>query len=84
MPQQDRGIMLRRIRAQGRKARDRIEEGGREAKKRKKPQRSYRRDVENGGDSDRRRKKRRQESLDSVAADLDNLENRRKAWREVQ
>ena len=45
----DRCIMLK-IRAQGREARDRIGEGSGEAKKRRKPQKSCRRDVENGGD----------------------------------
>ena len=54
-PQRDRRIM-QRIRAQGREARGKIEEGGGEAKKRKKPQESYRRDVRNGGNLCGRRK----------------------------
>ena len=48
--------MQKILRAQEREARDRIVEGGGEAKKRKKPKRSYRLDVENGRDSDGRRK----------------------------
>ena len=47
MPQRGRRIM-QKARAQGREARDRIGEGGREAKKRKKSQKSYRRDVGKG------------------------------------
>ena len=42
--------IMRRTRAQEREARDRIGEGGGDAKKGKKPQESYRRDVENGED----------------------------------
>ena len=49
-PQQDRRIM-RRTRAQGREAGDRTGEGGGEKNKRKKPQKSYRRDVGKGADS---------------------------------
>ena len=45
-PQRDRRIM-RMIKAQGREARDRIVEGGEGTKKRKKPQKGFRRDVEN-------------------------------------
>ena len=41
--------IMRRTRAQGREPSDRIGEGGGGAKKGKKPQNSYRRDVENGG-----------------------------------
>ena len=40
---------------------DRIGQGGGEAKKRKKPHKSCRRDVGNGGDLGVKRKKRRQE-----------------------
>ena len=66
LPQpQDRRVM-RRTRVRGRKARDRVgeDEGG--ANKRKKHQKSSRRDVENGGDSGGRRKIRKQESVGSV------------------
>ena len=45
-PQRNRCIM-RKTRAQRREARDRIGKGGNEAKKREKPQKSYRRNVEN-------------------------------------
>ena len=48
-PYQDHCIMLR-TKAQGREARGRIGEDRREAKKRKKPQTSCRRNVGNGGD----------------------------------
>ena len=48
-----------RTSAQGREARDMIEDGGGRAKNRKKPQKSYRRDGENGGDSGGRRKRYR-------------------------
>ena len=48
-PKRDRRIM-RRTRAQGREVKGRAGEGGGEAKKRKKPPKSYRRDVENRGD----------------------------------
>ena len=48
-PQRDRRIMCR-TRAQGREAGDVTGEGGGKAKKRKKPQKSYRHDVGNGGD----------------------------------
>ena len=58
MPQQDRRIMLR-TRAQGREARDRIGEGGGEAKERKKnSKKGYRKDVGNGGNLGGRREKR--------------------------
>ena len=66
--QRERRIM-RRVRAQGRQARDRIGEGGGEAKKRKQPMKNYRRDVENGGDSGGRRKKNADKSVGSVDAD---------------
>ena len=54
-PQRYRRI-VRRAKAQGPEARDRVEEGGRETKKLKKSQKRYKRGVENGGDSERRRK----------------------------
>ena len=63
------------IRAQGREARDRIGEGGGEAKKCKKSLKSCRRDVGSGRDLDGKREKYRQEIVGSVAADPDNLEN---------
>ena len=65
--QRDRRIM-RRARAWGREGRDRIGEDGGEATKRKKPQKSYRRDEENGRDLGGWRKKHRQESIGSVDA----------------
>ena len=46
-----------RTRGQRREARDRIEEGGGEAMKRKKPQGGRRRDLGNGGDLGGKRKK---------------------------
>ena len=67
--------IMRRTRAQEQEAKDRIGEGGGEAKKSKKPQKSYRRDVENGGDLGGKRKKRRQESIGSVDVDPEDLEN---------
>ena len=64
-PHRDRRI-IRRIRAKGREARDRIKEGREEAKKRKKPQKGYnRRGVGNGGDFGGRKIKRRQERIGS-------------------
>ena len=56
---------------------DRIGEGGREAKKRKKPQNSCRRRAGNGGDSGGKRKKCRKERVGSVAANPDNLESKK-------
>ena len=57
----------------------RIGEGGREAKKRKKPQNSCRRRAGNGGDMGGKRKKCRKERVGSVAANPDNLgSNKRK------
>ena len=50
-----------------------IGEGGREAKKRKKPQNSYRRSAGNGGDTDGNRNKCRKDRVGSVAANPDNL-----------
>ena len=59
---------------------DGIEEGGGEAKKRKKLYKSCRRDVGNGGDLGGKIKKRRQERVGSVAAATpDNLENNKEA-----
>ena len=58
---------------------DRIGEGGREAKKRKKPQNSCRRRAGNGGDTGGKRKKCRKERVDSVAAKSDNLESNKEA-----
>ena len=58
---------------------DRIGDGGREAKKRKKPQNSCRRHVENGGDLGGKRKKCRKERVGPVAANPDNLENKMEA-----
>ena len=58
---------------------DGIGEGGREAKKRKKPHRSCRHHVRNRGDLGGKRKKRRQERVDSVAANPDSLENSKEA-----
>ena len=57
---------------------NRIGEGGREAKKRKKPQNSCRRRAGNGGDTGRKRKKCRKERVDSVAANPDNLERKQR------
>ena len=54
---------------------NRIREGGREAKKRKKPQNSCRRRAGNGGDTGGKRKKCRKERVGSVAANPDNLES---------
>ena len=58
---------------------DRIGEGGREAKKRKKPQNSCRRHVGNRGDLDGKRKKCRKERVSPVVANPGNLENNKKA-----
>ena len=52
---------------------NRIGEGGKEAKKRKKPQNSSRRRAENGGDMGGKRKKCRKERVVSGAANPDNL-----------
>ena len=54
---------------------DRIGEGGREAKKRKKPHNSCRRRAGNGGNTGGKRKKCRKERIGSVAANPDNLES---------
>ena len=53
----------------------RIGEGGREAKKRKKPQNSCRRHAGNGGDLGGKRKKCRKERVGPVAANPNNLES---------
>ena len=58
---------------------DRIGEGGREAKKRKKPQNSRRRHVGNGGDLGGKRKKCRKESVGPITANPNNLESNKKA-----
>ena len=58
---------------------NRIGEGGREAKKRKKPQNSCRRRVGNGGDMGGKRKKCRKERVGSVAANPDNLGSNKEA-----
>ena len=58
---------------------NRIGEGGREAKKRKKPQNSCRRRAGNGGDMGRKRKKCRKERVGSVAANPDNLGSNKEA-----
>ena len=56
-----------------------IGEGGREAKKRKKPQNSCRRRAGNGGDMGGKRKKCRKERVGSVAANPDNLGSNKEA-----
>ena len=58
---------------------DRIGEGGRETKKRKKPQSSLRRHVGNGGDLGGKRKKYSKEGVGPAAANPDNLESNREA-----
>ena len=58
---------------------DGIGEGGREAKKRKKPHKSCRRNVGNEEDLGGKREKFRQDQVGSVAADPDDLKNRREA-----
>ena len=58
---------------------NRIGEGGREAKKRKKPQNSCRRRAGNGGDTGGKRNKCRKERVGSVAANPDNLESNKEA-----
>ena len=58
---------------------DRIGEGGREAKKRKKPHKSCRRHVGNGGDLGGKREKCRKERVGSVAANPDKLESNKEA-----
>ena len=63
---------------------DRIGGGGGKTKRHRKPHESCKRDVGNGGDLGGNRGKRRQKSIGSVAADPDNLENRKKAERQAQ
>ena len=63
---------------------DRLEEGGREAKKRKKPHNTCRRHVRKGGDLSAKRGKCRQERIGLVAANPDNLENDKEAGGEAQ
>ena len=58
---------------------NRIGEGGKEAKKRKKPQNSCRRRPGTGGDMGGKRKKCRKERVGSVAANLDNLGSNKEA-----
>ena len=58
---------------------DRIGEGGRELKKRKKPQNSCRRRAGNGGDMGGKRKNCRKERVGSVAANPDNLGSNKEA-----
>ena len=58
---------------------NRIGEGGREVKKRKKPQNSCRRRAGNGGDTGGKQKKCRKERVGSVAANPDNLESNKEA-----
>ena len=58
---------------------NRIGEGRREAKKRKKPQNSCTRRAGNGGDTGGKRKKCRKERVNSVAANPDNLESNKEA-----
>ena len=63
---------------------NRIGDGGREAKKRKKPQNSCRRRAGNGGDMGGERKKCRKERVGSVAANPDNLGSNKEAGGGVQ
>ena len=63
---------------------NRIGEGGREAKKRKKAQNGCRRRAGNGGDTGGKRKKCRKERVGSVAANPDNLENNNEAGRSTR
>ena len=58
---------------------NRIGEGGREAKNRKKPQNSCRRRAGNGGDMGGKRNKCRKERVGSVAANPDNLGRNKEA-----
>ena len=63
----------------GNRNENRIGEGGRETKKRKKPQNGCRRHVENGEDLGGKRKKCRQERVGPEAANPDNLESNKEA-----
>ena len=58
---------------------NRIGEGGREVKKRQKPQNSCRRRAGNGGDMGGKRKQCRKERVGSVAANPDNLGSNKEA-----
>ena len=58
---------------------NRIGEGGREVKKRKKPQNGCRRRAGNGGNTGGKRNKCRKERVGSVAANPDNLESNKEA-----
>ena len=58
---------------------NRIEEGGREAKKRKKPHKTCRHHVGDGEGFVGKRKKKRKERVGSVAANPVNLENNKEA-----
>ena len=58
---------------------DKTERGGREAKKRKKPQNSCRVHVGNGGDLGGKKKECRKERVGPVAANPDNLESKKEA-----
>ena len=73
-----------RVRAQGWKERNIIGQGGEEAQNCKKQHKSCRRSVGNGGDLGGKRRKRKHESVGSVAADPDYLENINEAGREAQ
>ena len=63
----------------GNRNEDRIEEGGREVKKHRKPQNNCRRLVGNEGDLVRKREKNRKERVGPVAANPDNLESNKEA-----
>ena len=63
---------------------DTIGEGGREAKKRKKPQNSCRRRAGNGGDLGGKRKTCRKGRVGSVAANPDYLESNKEAGEGAQ
>ena len=58
---------------------DRIGQGGRHTKNRKKPQNSCRRRAGNGGDTGGKRKKCRKERFSLVASNPDNLESHKEA-----
>ena len=75
---------MRRTRVKGREARGTVGEGREGAKKRKKPQKGYVRNVENEGDSDGRRKHRREDIVGSVYVYPVYLENIKKTEREAQ
>ena len=76
---------MRRTKTQEREARDRIEKGGGEANKRRKPQERCRCYAENGGDLGGRLEKRGQESIRSVDVDPEHpIEKNKQAGREAQ